>query len=89
VMDDPIQDCRHVIHTLTQGSPKEQEAAVNEYCTPNFSFIHPFCRTGSFEGSRLVYLAILRWYKIMSPKIELTINSVGMVFANPKLRGTC
>ena len=76
-MDDPVHDCRQIIHTLTQGSPKEQENCVNTYCTPDFAFIHPFCRSGSYEGSRLVYLAILRWYKIMSPRIELTIHSVG------------
>ena len=76
-MDDPIQDIESVVRALTQGSPKEQEEAVNKYCTNDFAFTHPFCRTGSFQGSRKVYQSILRWYKIMSPKIELNVNSVG------------
>ncbi|KAK4546282.1 hypothetical protein LTR36_001959 [Oleoguttula mirabilis] len=75
-MDDPIQDCHSVVHTLCQGSPKEQEEAINTYFTPNASFTHPFCRTSSFDGSRLLIHSIFRWYKIMSPKIDLKINSV-------------
>ncbi|KAH9828928.1 40S ribosomal protein S7 [Teratosphaeria destructans] len=76
-MDDPIAVIEPVIRALTQGTPKEQEEAVNKYCTPDFAFTHPFCRTGSFQGSRLVYRYILRWYKIMSPKIDIQINSIG------------
>ncbi|KAK5117787.1 hypothetical protein LTR85_008762 [Meristemomyces frigidus] len=75
-MDDPIQDCHSVVHTLTSGSPKEQEEAINTYFTPDASFTHPFCRTGSFANSRLLIHSIFRWYKIMSPKIDLKINSV-------------
>ncbi|KAF2161307.1 hypothetical protein M409DRAFT_28344 [Zasmidium cellare ATCC 36951] len=75
-MDDPIQDITSVVHRLTQGSPKEQEETINEYFTTNASFTHPFCRTGSFEGSRWLIHAIFRWYKILSPTIELSVNSV-------------
>lgn len=76
-MDDPIQDVADVVHRLTQGSPKQQEEAINEYFTTDASFTHPFCRTGSFEGSRWLIHAIFRWYKVMSPKIDLAVNSVG------------
>ncbi|EME47818.1 hypothetical protein DOTSEDRAFT_69674 [Dothistroma septosporum NZE10] len=75
-MDDPIQDVADVVHRLTQGSPKQQEEAINEYFTTDASFTHPFCRTGSFEGSRWLIHAIFRWYKVMSPKIDLTVHSV-------------
>lgn len=75
-MDDPIQDITSVVHRLTQGSPKLQEATINEYFTPDASFTHPFCRTSSFEGSRLLIHAIFRWYKILSPKIDISVNSV-------------
>ncbi|KAK4505685.1 hypothetical protein PRZ48_003650 [Zasmidium cellare] len=75
-MDDPIQDITSVVHRLTQGSPKEQEETINEYFTTNASFTHPFCRTGSFEGSRWLIHAIFKWYKILSPTIELSVNSV-------------
>lgn len=76
-MDDPMQDIADVVHRLTQGTPKQQEEAINEYFTTDASFTHPFCRTGSFEGSRWLIHAIFRWYKVLSPKIDLTVNSVG------------
>ncbi|GAB7357839.1 hypothetical protein MBLNU230_g0010t1 [Neophaeotheca triangularis] len=75
-MDDPIQDVSRVIHKLTQNPPNEQAAAIDAYFTPNASFTHPFCRTGSFEGSRHLIHSIYRWYKILSPKIDLTVHSV-------------
>ncbi|WPH01927.1 Hypothetical protein R9X50_00478100 [Acrodontium crateriforme] len=75
-MENPVEDITGVIHKLTQGSPHVQEKAINTYFTPNASFTHPFCRTGSFEGSRLLIHAIFRWYKILSPTIDLTVKSV-------------
>ena len=76
-MEDPIQEIPGVVHRLTQGSPKQQEETINEYFTTDASFTHPFCRTGSFEGSRRLIHSIFRWYKIMSPTIELNVNGVG------------
>lgn len=71
------QDIPKVIHLLTQTPPHAQHDAVEKYFTPNASFTHPFCRTGKFSNSRLLILAIYRWYKIMSPRIDLRVNSVG------------
>ena len=79
-MDDPVQDVGPMIHKLTQGSPKEQKDTINAYFTPNASFTHPFCRTGSFEGSRYLIHAIYQWYKILSPRIELDVKSVGEAY---------
>lgn len=76
-MDDPIQDIEHVVRELTQSPPKEQAAAIDKYFSRNASFTHPFCRTGSFDGSRALIHYIFRWYKVMSPKIELEVNGVG------------
>lgn len=76
-MDDPPADITDIVHRLTQGAPKQQEDAINQYFTADASFTHPFCRTGSFEGSRWLIHAIFQWYKIMSPKVELNVNSVG------------
>lgn len=75
-MDDPIAEIRGIVHKLTQGSPRQQETAIKNYFTSDASFTHPFCRTGSFEGSRWLILQIFRWYKIMSPTIILNVNSV-------------
>ncbi|KAK0642483.1 hypothetical protein DIS24_g8989 [Lasiodiplodia hormozganensis] len=75
-MENPEQDIPHVIHLLTQTPPHTQRAAIEKYFTPNASFTHPFCRTGKFSNSRALILAIYRWYKIMSPRIDLRVNSV-------------
>lgn len=66
-----------VIHLLTQSPPSTQRKTLETYFTPSASFTHPFCRTGSFEGSRWLIWCIYRWYKIMSPKIEISVDSVG------------
>ncbi|KAI7478256.1 hypothetical protein KC357_g4364 [Hortaea werneckii] len=81
-MDDPIQEITPVVHLLTQGSPQEQEDTINKYFTPDASFTHPFCRTWSFNGSRKLIHSIFKWYKIMSPKIDLQVNSVAYDEAN-------
>jgi len=37
-MDDPIADIRSVVHRLTQGSPKQQKDAIEDYFTTDASF---------------------------------------------------
>lgn len=71
-----INDHDGIFYRLTPFSA--QTEAINAYFTPNASFTHPFCRTGSFEGSRNLIHAIYKWYKLLSPNIELKVNSVGM-----------
>lgn len=77
-MDDPVKEVEGVVRQLTQTPPSVQRSAILTYFAPDAEFIHPFCRTGSFEGSRFLIRAIYRWYKIMSPRIELDINSLGI-----------
>ncbi|KAL9614005.1 MAG: hypothetical protein Q9167_001485 [Letrouitia subvulpina] len=72
----PVQEIPRVIHLLTQSPPSLQRATLEKYFTPSASFTHPFCRTGSFEGSRWLIWCIYRWYKIMSPRIELKVDGV-------------
>lgn len=84
-----VKDIRHVLRSLTQGSPSEQHDAVTRYFTPSASFIHPFCRVPSFSdtpvpfsgglslNSRTLILAIYKWYKILSPRIDIEIESTG------------
>ncbi|KXX74128.1 hypothetical protein MMYC01_208953 [Madurella mycetomatis] len=84
-MEHPVKEVRNVIRSLTQGPPDEQQDAVYRYFLPGASFMHPFCRVPSFVGlkvpgageldSRALIVAILKWYKILSPKIELDIES--------------
>lgn len=87
-MEHPVHEIASVIHTLTQSPASQQTACVETYFTPTASFTHPFCRTGSFGpeylphingdslSSRWFLLQIYRWYKILSPHIELTVESV-------------
>jgi hypothetical protein len=63
---------------LVQTPPSQQRETIETYFTPNASFTHPFCQTRSFNGSRFFIRAIYRWYKIMSPHIDITVHSVGM-----------
>ncbi|KAL1839051.1 hypothetical protein VTJ49DRAFT_1915 [Mycothermus thermophilus] len=84
-MENPAREIESVIRALTQGSPSEQRNAIYHYYAPGAAFEHPFCRVPSFKGvyvpgigdvdSRAFITAIYRWYKIMSPKIHLSIES--------------
>lgn len=78
-----VSEIPRVIRLLTQSTPATQRATVEKYFTPSASFTHPFCRTGSFEGSRWLIWCIYRWYKIMSPRIDLEID--GIAFDEKKL----
>jgi len=80
-MDDPVKEIPGVIQALTQTPPSVQRDTITRYFTPNASFTHPFCRTGSFYfsdklNSRSLIQSIYRWYKIMSPRIDLSVDSV-------------
>lgn len=75
-MENPEAEIRGVILNLTQGTPLVQARTIDEYFTSNAVFVHPFCRTWDIEGSRWFVKEIYRWYKIMSPHIEIEVNSV-------------
>ncbi|KAI9674196.1 MAG: hypothetical protein M1817_002014 [Caeruleum heppii] len=84
-MEDPAREVPLVIQALTQSPPHIQRQTINTYFTPDASFTHPFCRTGSFADSRWLIWMIYRWYKIMSPRIDLTVHSVAFDPAIPRL----
>lgn len=71
-----MSEIPRVIRLLTQSPPSVQRATLEQYFTPSASLTHPFCRTGSFEGSRWLMWCIYRWYKIMSPHIDISIDGV-------------
>jgi hypothetical protein len=78
-----VKEIPGVIHLLTQSPPSIQEEAIETYFTPNASFTHPFCRTGSWSNSRWLVGKIYRWYKIMSPRIDMSVQSVGKIYPYP------
>lgn len=80
-----MQEIPTVIQLLTQSIPSLQETTLERYFTQNASFVHPFCRVPSFEGSRWWVLKIFQWYKVMSPRIEMEIHSIAFDEKNLKL----
>lgn len=76
-MENPVEEIADVIHLLTQSPPSTQRQTIEKYFTTDASFTHPFCRTGKWPNSRLLIGLIYRWYKIMSPSIDITVQSIG------------
>ncbi|KAL6884831.1 hypothetical protein HDV57DRAFT_491412 [Trichoderma longibrachiatum] len=84
-MENPVQEIPAVINALTKGTPQQQQDTLNTYFLSNASFIHPFCRVPSIPrgavplardlDSRWLILGIYRWYRTLSPKISLTVDS--------------
>ncbi|KAF5653842.1 monooxygenase [Fusarium heterosporum] len=84
-MENPVQEIAGVIKSLTQGTPDVQESALREYFLPNASFSHPYCRVpsiskgqfplaGGLESIQLI-LGIYRWYRTLSPHIDIKVDS--------------
>ncbi|KAL2869670.1 uncharacterized protein BJX67DRAFT_319312 [Aspergillus lucknowensis] len=84
-MEDPVAEIPKVIRLLTQSPPSLQETAIDQFFTPSAEFVHPFCRVWSYSGSRWAVKKIFQWYKIMSPHIDLEIQSVAYDKENLKL----
>ncbi|KAG5979337.1 hypothetical protein E4U55_005276 [Claviceps digitariae] len=98
-MEHPVREISSLITTLTTGSPQQQQDTLAEYFLPDASFVHPFCYIPPFSKGRLAPLApnidsrwlllcIYRWYRTLSPSIDITIDSAvfdqktGQLFVN-------
>ena len=83
-MDDPVTEIPAIITTLCTAPYATQQAAIEQYFTNDAAFVHPFCRTISIPHSRTLPAAnsrwlikqIYTWYKILSPRIEVHVESV-------------
>ncbi|KAL3447196.1 hypothetical protein BJX65DRAFT_277563 [Aspergillus insuetus] len=84
-MEDPVAEVPRVIRLLTQTPPSLQEETINQFFTSSAEFVHPFCRTWSYNGSRWAVIKIYQWYKIMSPHIDLDVRSVAYDKENLRL----
>lgn len=77
-MQDPRNEITSVIILLTTAvSPDIQRATLNKYFTPDAGFRHPLCRVDPSYGSRESLLGVYQWYRVMSPKIEASVEHVG------------
>ncbi|GKT48664.1 LOW QUALITY PROTEIN: uncharacterized protein ColSpa_08845 [Colletotrichum spaethianum] len=84
-MDHPVKEIKTVIRDLVQGSPEKQKNALYSNFTEDAAFTHPFCHVPSFGNvqipflstinSRWLILMVYRWYRILSPNIEMEIES--------------
>lgn len=87
IMENPEQEIRQVVRSLCQGTPDEQRRTIDRYFTPDAEFVHPFCIAPRFgEGdlplpglrrlsSRDALRGIFQWYRMLSPKIVIDIDS--------------
>ncbi|KDQ57980.1 hypothetical protein JAAARDRAFT_78444 [Jaapia argillacea MUCL 33604] len=81
-MERPAEEIERVIKLLVEAvSPEVQLAAVQKYFTPDAEFRHPICQVVSGPNSREDIVGIFQWYRIMSPKIHIDVNST---FWNPQ-----
>jgi hypothetical protein len=76
-MDDPVKEITGVIETLCTAEAEVQAKAIDKYFTENAQFIHPFCRTIQVSNSSWMIKKIYAWYKILSPRIEVAVDSIG------------
>lgn len=77
------RDIEGVIKKLTTGTPQVQQDTLRKHFVADAAFIHPFCYVPRFTkapvlgfSSLWVLLCIYRWYRILSPKIDISIDSV-------------
>ncbi|KAH8738246.1 hypothetical protein BGZ61DRAFT_379147 [Ilyonectria robusta] len=84
-MEYPVKEIPGVIRALAQGSPEQQAITLSDYFLPNASFSHPPCDTPSLArgsvplaggiDSLWVVLTIYRWYRTLSPHIDIKVDS--------------
>ncbi|KAJ9254568.1 hypothetical protein DTO195F2_6553 [Paecilomyces variotii] len=84
-MEDPVHEISTVIGLLVQSTPALQKQTIERFFTPDAEFTHPFCRTWSWFGSRLLIIKVYQAYKIMSPRIEYEVKSVAFDKEHMKL----
>ncbi|KAF8906970.1 hypothetical protein CPB84DRAFT_1704369 [Gymnopilus junonius] len=76
-MEDPAKEIISVAYQLTATeSPDVQKAAVERYMTPDVGFKHPVCSVNPGPNSRESVLGIYQWYRVLSPHIDIGIESV-------------
>jgi hypothetical protein len=76
-MDDPVKEITGVIETLCTAASEAQQQAIDKYYTSNAQFFHPFCRTIAVSNSSWMIKKVYLWYKILSPKIDVAVDSIG------------
>jgi len=76
-MENPAEEIAGVVLRLTStSSPDIQKRTVMQYMTSDVAFQHPVCAVERGPNSRKTVLGIYNWYRVLSPHINLRVNSV-------------
>ncbi|KAF9472098.1 hypothetical protein BDN70DRAFT_998335 [Pholiota conissans] len=76
-MENPVEEIKAVVHQLTAtNSPDIQKAALESYMTSDVAFRHPVCSVNAGPNSRDTMLGIYQWYRVLSPQIEIKVESI-------------
>ncbi|TFK20170.1 hypothetical protein FA15DRAFT_647365 [Coprinopsis marcescibilis] len=76
-MESPDVDIMSIVLNLTTtASAETQKATVEKYMTQDVEFRHPVCLIPRGRNSRDTVLKVFQWYRILSPTVDLKVNSV-------------
>jgi hypothetical protein len=74
-----------VIKDLCTGSLETQQNTLRHYFLHDAGFSHPFCLVLRGPNSRFYIASIYKWYKILSPHIDIEVHSTAFDEKNGKL----
>lgn len=76
-MEDPVAEIESVVLNVTATqSPDIQQAAFQRYMSQDMGFRHPVCSIHPGPSSRNKVLGVYQWYRVLSPRIDIRIDSV-------------
>ncbi|TCD66069.1 hypothetical protein EIP91_001878 [Steccherinum ochraceum] len=76
-MEHPEEEIADVVKTLTCAeSPEAQKAAVEKYYAVDAAFRHPLSTVVPGPNSRSAILGVYQWYRVLSPTIQLNVDSI-------------
>ncbi|KAI0821791.1 hypothetical protein BC628DRAFT_1328692 [Trametes gibbosa] len=76
-MEDPAKELQTVVSLVTTAiNPEIQKASVLKYYAPDASFRHPLCAVAAAPDSRASILAILQWYRVLSPVLSVHVSAL-------------
>lgn len=76
-MEDPVAEIESVVLKVTAThSPDVQAAAFQRYMSQDMGFRHPVCSIVPGPNSRNKVLGVYQWYRVLSPRIDIRIDSV-------------
>ncbi|KAF9524214.1 hypothetical protein CPB83DRAFT_910092 [Crepidotus variabilis] len=76
-MNDPEKEISLIVRQLcATDSPDVQKATLEKYMTSDVGFRHPVCEVKPGPNSRDALLGIFQWYRVLSPQVDIEVESV-------------